>query len=54
MHAHAHRTFLAALALFVSIGAALAQPPATESGFVDVEDDGRLCYQRFGTGTNRL
>ncbi len=51
MHAHAHRTFLAALALFVLIGVALAQPPATESGFVDVEDDVRLFYQRFGTGT---
>jgi pimeloyl-ACP methyl ester carboxylesterase len=33
---------------------ALAQPPATESGFVQVEDDVRLFYQRFGTGTPRV
>jgi pimeloyl-ACP methyl ester carboxylesterase len=33
---------------------ALAQPPATESGFVQVEDDVRLFYQRFGTGTPKV
>jgi len=35
-------------------GLALAQPPATESGFVQVEDDVRLFYQRFGTGTPKV
>lgn len=34
--------------------AALAQPPATESGFVYVEPDVRLYYQRYGTGTPRI
>jgi proline iminopeptidase len=33
---------------------AFAQPPATESGFVQVEDDVRLFYQRFGTGTPKV
>lgn len=51
MHAHVHRMLLATLALVLVTGAALAQPHATESGFVDVEDDVRLFYQRFGTGT---
>ena len=32
-------------------GWAWAQPPATESGFVQVEPDVRLYYQRYGTGT---
>ncbi|MFO8150807.1 MAG: alpha/beta hydrolase [Trueperaceae bacterium] len=32
-------------------GSGLAQPPATESGFVQVEPDVRLYYQRYGTGT---
>ena len=32
-------------------GWGLAQPPATESGFVQVEPDVRLYYQRYGTGT---
>ena len=32
-------------------GFAFAQPPATESGFVQVESDVRLYYQRYGTGT---
>jgi pimeloyl-ACP methyl ester carboxylesterase len=35
-------------------GLALAQPPASESGFVQVEDDVRLFYQRFGTGTPKV
>lgn len=35
-------------------GLALAQPPATESGFVQVEPDVRLFYQRFGTGTPKV
>jgi pimeloyl-ACP methyl ester carboxylesterase len=33
---------------------ALAQPPATESGFVYVEDDVRIFYQRFGSGTPKV
>jgi pimeloyl-ACP methyl ester carboxylesterase len=33
------------------LGVALAQPPATESGFVQVEDDVRLFYQKYGSGT---
>jgi proline iminopeptidase len=46
-------------ALVVAVGFALgglvhAQPPATESGFVQVEDDVRLFYQRFGTGTPKV
>jgi len=32
-------------------GWSLAQPPATETGFVQVEPDVRLFYQRYGTGT---
>jgi pimeloyl-ACP methyl ester carboxylesterase len=42
-------TLTVALAAF-----AFAQPPATESGFVQVEDDVRLFYQRFGTGTPKV
>jgi len=41
------------VALFVGAavtGWAGAQPPATESGFVQVEPDVRLYYQRYGTG----
>lgn len=34
----------------VAFGWALAQPPATETGFIQVEPDVRLFYQRFGTG----
>ena len=41
----------ALLALILASFAALAQPLATETGFVQVEDDVRLFYQRFGTGT---
>jgi pimeloyl-ACP methyl ester carboxylesterase len=33
------------------LAVAFAQPPATESGFVYVEGDVRLYYQRYGTGT---
>lgn len=40
----------ALLVLCLAIPAALAQPLATETGFVQVEDDVRLFYQRFGTG----
>src|SRR5690606_17791691 len=32
-------------------GLAAAQPPATETGFIYVEPDVRLYYQRFGSGT---
>jgi proline iminopeptidase len=42
-------TLSVALAAF-----AFAQPPATESGFVQVEDDVRLFYQRYGTGTPKV
>jgi pimeloyl-ACP methyl ester carboxylesterase len=38
----------------LALGVAFAQPPATESGFVRVEDDVRLFYQRFGTGTPKV
>ena len=51
MHAYVQRAIRVAAAVFVLTGVALAQPPATESGFVDVEDDVRLFYQRYGTGT---
>jgi pimeloyl-ACP methyl ester carboxylesterase len=40
----------ALLVLCLASVAALAQPLATETGFVQVEDDVRLFYQRFGTG----
>jgi len=36
------------------LAVAFAQPPATESGFVQVEDDVRLYYQRYGTGTPKV
>ena len=35
-------------------GWAAAQPPATETGFVQVEPDVRLFYQRYGTGTPKV
>ena len=41
----------AALCFLVFAAPAPAQPLATETGFVQVEDDVRLFYQRFGTGT---
>lgn len=41
-------TCLVAVALTAG---AFAQPRPTESGFIQVEDDIRLFYQRFGTGT---
>jgi pimeloyl-ACP methyl ester carboxylesterase len=46
------------LAVVAALGLALAEPTppatATETGFVQVEDDVRLFYQRFGTGTPTL
>jgi proline iminopeptidase len=42
---------LLAGAFFALAAIAFAQPPATESGFVQVEDDVRLYYQRYGSGT---
>lgn len=46
---------ISSLVLALSLlGAALAQPPATESSFVYVEDDVRIFYQRFGTGTPKV
>lgn len=51
------RTF-AALCVLTLVASTLAQPIArplaTETGFVQVEDDVRLFYQRFGTGTPTL
>jgi proline iminopeptidase len=44
-------TFVAVLFAAALAGSAFAQPPATESGFIQVEPDVRLFYQRFGTGT---
>jgi pimeloyl-ACP methyl ester carboxylesterase len=41
---------VAILTLLFTLGFAFAQPPATESGFVQVEDDVRIFYQRFGSG----
>lgn len=38
-------------ATLVTLGSALAQPPPSETGFIQVEPDVRLFYQRFGTGT---
>jgi proline iminopeptidase len=35
----------------MTAGCAFVPPAATESGFLQVEDDVRLFYQRFGTGT---
>ena len=51
--------FGARLVLAVSIaalsgGLASAQPAPTETGFVQVEEDVRLFYQRYGTGTPTL
>lgn len=43
-----------ALVAFAFGGLGHAQPPATESGFVQVEDDVRIFYQRFGTGTPKV
>lgn len=43
-----------AMVAFAFGGLGHAQPPATESGFVQVEDDVRIFYQRFGTGTPKI
>lgn len=44
-----------AAAVAVSAGSLVAaQPRPTETGFVQVEDDVRIFYQRFGTGTPTL
>lgn len=40
--------------ILAAVGLALASPPATETGFIQVEPDVRLFYQRFGTGTPRV
>jgi len=49
------RLRISSLVLALSmLGAAFAQPPATESGFVYVEDDVRIFYQRFGSGTPKV
>jgi pimeloyl-ACP methyl ester carboxylesterase len=45
---------VAVMMWLLALGVAFAQPPATESGFVQVEDDVRLFYQRFGTGTPKV
>jgi pimeloyl-ACP methyl ester carboxylesterase len=45
---------VAVMMWLLALGVAFAQPPATESGFVQVEDDVRLFYQRFGSGTPRV
>jgi len=46
---------IAALAIAaLSGGPASAQPEPTETGFVQVEEDVRLFYQRYGTGTPTL
>jgi pimeloyl-ACP methyl ester carboxylesterase len=54
MHRFLRTTVFVLLAAMAIGGSALAQPPATESGFVQVEDDVRLFYQRFGTGTPKV
>lgn len=49
--------FVLAWAVAVALAAsslAAAQPRPTETGFVQVEDDLRIFYQRFGTGTPTL
>lgn len=45
------RAFVAVLLAAVSTGAVFSQPPATETGFIQVEPDVRIFYQRFGSGT---
>jgi len=45
---------LAVLLACAALGAAAAQAQPTETGFVQVEEDVRLFYQRFGTGTPTL
>lgn len=45
---------VAVLTWLLALGIAHAQPPATESGFVQVEDDVRIFYQRFGSGTPKV
>jgi pimeloyl-ACP methyl ester carboxylesterase len=47
------RTALLLLAALLT-GTSAAQPRATESGFIQVEPDVRIFYQRFGTGTPAL
>jgi pimeloyl-ACP methyl ester carboxylesterase len=51
MNGFLRRTTIAIVLAIALLGMAWAQPPATESGFVQVEDDVRLYYQRWGTGT---
>lgn len=44
-----------ALIFVMTLGSlAMAQPLATESGFLQVEPDLRIFYQRYGTGTPKL
>jgi pimeloyl-ACP methyl ester carboxylesterase len=45
---------LAVLLACAALGAVAAQAQPTETGFVQVEEDVRLFYQRFGTGTPTL
>lgn len=45
---------LAVLLTCVALGGVAAQAQPTETGFVQVEEDVRLFYQRFGTGTPTL
>ncbi len=58
MHTTTRHALLATTAILVTLwlGAAAAQtgPRPTETGFIQVEDDVRLFYQRFGTGTPTL
>ncbi len=48
------RLVLALAVAALSGGLALAQPKPTETGFVQVEEDVRLFYHRYGTGTPTL
>jgi pimeloyl-ACP methyl ester carboxylesterase len=51
MNGFLRRTTIAIVLAIALVGVASAQPPASESGFVQVEDDVRLYFQRYGSGT---
>lgn len=51
MRENLRTTTVVLVLIWALVGTAWAQPPATESGFVEVEDDVRLYFERYGTGT---
>ncbi len=54
MNGNLRTTTIAIVLAWALVGSAWAQPPATESGFVQVEDDVRLYFERYGTGTPQV